>query len=94
MLFNDYTGVPSLHACRARHIVLTLILGLHLIFGHTVTVLVLSTALQVCNNRHRLTVHVDAKSSMIHRPMPQTYRPDQILATVHVACKKSFAVPA
>jgi hypothetical protein len=30
MLFNDYTSVLSWHACRARHIVLTLILDLHL----------------------------------------------------------------
>jgi hypothetical protein len=56
MLFNDYTDVLSWHACRARHIVLTLILDLHLIFGHTVTVLVLSTVLQVCN-RYPPSVH-------------------------------------
>jgi hypothetical protein len=53
MLFNDYTDVLSWPACRARHIVL----DLHLIFGHTVTVLVLSTVLQVCN-RYPPSVHV------------------------------------
>jgi hypothetical protein len=37
MLFNDYTDVLSWHACRARHTVLTLILDLDLIIGHTVT---------------------------------------------------------
>jgi hypothetical protein len=49
MLFNDYTDALSWHACRARHIVLTLILDLHLTFAPTVTVPVLSTVLQVCN---------------------------------------------
>jgi hypothetical protein len=49
MLFKDYTDVLSWHACRARHIVLALILDLDLISGHTITVLVLSTVLQVCN---------------------------------------------
>jgi hypothetical protein len=60
MLFNDYTDVLSWHACRARHIVLALILDLHLISGHTITVLVLSRVLQVCN-RYPPSVHVVAK---------------------------------
>jgi hypothetical protein len=57
MLFNDYTDVRSWHACSARHIVLALILDLHLISGHMITVLVLSTVLQVCN-RYPPSVHV------------------------------------
>jgi hypothetical protein len=57
MLFNDYTDVLSWHACMARHIVLALILDGYLIFGHTVTVSVLSTVLQVCN-RNPPSVHV------------------------------------
>jgi hypothetical protein len=57
MLFNDYTDVLSWHACSARHIVLALILDLDLISGHLITVLVLSTILQVCN-KYPPSVHV------------------------------------
>jgi hypothetical protein len=57
MLLDDYTDALSWHACRARHIVLALILDLDLIFGHTVTVSVLSTVLQVCN-RNPPSVHL------------------------------------